>query len=1214
MDDTAEDSPRRQFERFKQTLLRAREEQVAEWTSLDGSFRELVERRRWRGRPPVEPADPPRSRDSAQQRFQQTVEAARVHQGVVESQKIPRLFVGYLPVFLGTAIAVAVFAPLWMLVDPRVIAPQAARDSAQWVGIAGIASVCIAILLLTVIYTLGAFQFSDGMRRLQQLVAEAGWIHKIWLGFAKDDLQKQQEQFEVKQAAIERQRQETLGKYDTARSERQSEIEARRAKSVFDARQTLNQKLRAFNDEKTEHTRLIAAEHARRIEESQSLYTERIEQAANRLAEYRNEREQQQREFQNRIVSDWQRGQSEFARALNAAYSTGIELFPAWSRIDSPSWRPGGEIPPGIPVGRCVIDLTRIEGAVADDDRLLLTETEFTVPMIAPFPTSPSVLITTDTPASRDKASRIMQATILRWLTSLPAGKLRLTILDPAGLGEAFSGFMHLADHDELLINSRIWTEANHIEARLADLTQHMENVLQTYLRNEFATIEAYNEYAGEVAEPYHLLVVAGFPHKFSEMAAKRLASIVQSGPKCGVYTLIQWDQSQPLPHAMRREDLEQNAMILEGRKGVFHLRGQQRLSMWPIEPEAIPAPEVFTRIVRRMGEEAKHARRVEVSFGRIAPHKERYWSLDSRRGIDIPLGRAGATKLQHLRLGKGTSQHMLIAGKTGSGKSTFLHALITNLSLHYSPQEINFFLIDFKKGVEFKDYAALELPHARVIAIESDREFGVSALQRLDEVLQERGELFRREGVQDIGSYRDRNPEAVLPRIMLVIDEFQEFFVEDDRVSQSAALLLDRLIRQGRAFGVHVVLGSQTLAGAYTLARSTLGQVAVRVALQCSEADAHLILSEENTAARLLTRPGEAIYNDANGLVEGNHPFQVAWLPDNEREQYLLELRSLARTHNLQTAPAIVFEGNVASDPANNPRLVELIASGAGEKAPVPVIWLGEAVEIRPPTAIRFEQQAGSNLLLVGSNSDEALGVMSTALLTLTASHPAADRRSTPIVPCTLFDGSQRGSWEDEHWTAVTDLLNGSTQRLRPGQEDIVLAEWINELNRRDADRARRHPDRFLFIYNLSRFRELRKADDDYGLGAFGAADQPAASPAKQFSEILSKGPVLGMHVICWCDSGANVERWFSRHTLKEFELRICFQMNASDSSNLIDSPAAAKLGTHRAILYRESEGSIEKFRPYRPPPAEWMKGLWNERSKGDIEEATDLDSFALL
>src|SRR5207245_5701255 len=152
-----------------------------------------------------------------------------------------------------------------------------------------------------------------------------------------------------------------------------------------------------------------------------------------------------------------------------------------------------------------------------------------------------------------------------------------------------------------------------------------------------------------------------------------------------------------------------------------------------------------------------------------------------------------------------------------------------------------------------------------------------------------------------------------VMPRILLVVDEFQEFFVEDDKLSQEAALLLDRLVRQGRAFGLHVLLGSQTLGGAYSLARSTIDQMAVRIALQCSEADAQLILNKDNSAARLLSRPGEAIYNDANGAMEGNEVFQVVWLPEEERGQVLETVRQRALRDLPDSAgrPPLVFEGN---------------------------------------------------------------------------------------------------------------------------------------------------------------------------------------------------------------------------------------------------------------------------------------------------------------
>ena len=117
------------------------------------------------------------------------------------------------------------------------------------------------------------------------------------------------------------------------------------------------------------------------------------------------------------------------------------------------------------------------------------------------------------------------------------------------------------------------------------------------------------------------------------------------------------------------------------------------------------------------------------------------------------------------------------------------LHVLITNLALWYSPDEIEFYLVDFKKGVEFKTYATNKLPHARVVAVESDREFGISVLQRIDEELKRRGELFRDLGVQDIAGFREKSDDR-MPRILLIIDEFQEFFIDDDRVHDVGVLL----------------------------------------------------------------------------------------------------------------------------------------------------------------------------------------------------------------------------------------------------------------------------------------------------------------------------------------------------------------------------------------------------------------------------------------
>ena len=79
-------------------------------------------------------------------------------------------------------------------------------------------------------------------------------------------------------------------------------------------------------------------------------------------------------------------------------------------------------------------------------------------------------------------------------------------------------------------------------------------------------------------------------------------------------------------------------------------------------------------------------------------------------------------------------------------------------------------------------------------------------------------------------------------------------------------------------------------------------------------------------------------------------------------------------------------------------------------------------------------------------------------------------------------------------------------------------------------------------------------------------------------------------MHVITWCDTIASLQRVFDRQGIGEFDQRVLFQVSATDSSTLIDSPAASRLGFNRALLYSEEQGTIEKFRPWEVPPSAWV------------------------
>lgn len=882
----------------------------------------------------------------------------------------------------------------------------------------------------------------------------------------------------------------------------------------------------------------------------------------------------------NQLTSNWHGGLADVTNTASDLSSFGAGHFPAWGEIT-----PAKQVPLGIRFGSLGVDLYALPDGMPFDPRLNPADPLSTViPAYLPFPDKCSVLLKAKD-ADRPLAVNALQAMMLRFLTGLPPGKVRFTIIDPVGLGENFASFMHLADYDENLVTARIWTEPTHIEKRLADLTEHMENVIQKYLRNQYKSIEDYNRAAGEVAEPYRVLVIANFPANFTPDAAKRLISIMSSGPACGVCTLVYVDTRAALPRDFRLSDLEQVAFNLTCEGGKFKPTDPAFVP-FPLTMDLPPAPETIAALVRVVGQASKDAARVEVPFDYIAPPADKVWTSSADKGVEVPIGRAGATRRQVFSLGRGTAQHAVVAGKTGSGKSTLLHAFIANLALMYSPDEVELYLIDFKEGVEFKPYAVHKLPHARVVAIQSEREFGLSVLQRLDGILHERGDAFRTAEVNDLDDYREwlakNEPGKMCPRILLIVDEFQQFFIEDDKLSNEAALLLDRLVRQGRAFGVHVLLGSQTLGGAYSLARSTIDQMAVRIALQCSEADAQLILSKDNTAARLLNRPGEAIYNDANGRIEGNDPFQVVWLSEERREEILSELQARAEGRK---DPLLVFEGSTTADLTKNLKLAKQLAEPV---AGPPIAWLGDAIAIKDPTAATFRPQSAANLLLLGQHEEAALGLVTSILASLA-------RR-----PLAVIDGTPDDSEYADHLRNVMAALGLPSAVVNRSDIPTVLNDLSAELDRRQKGETERTP-RFLIVHGLHRLRELRKPEEEYG---FGRKGEKQATPGEQFAALLRDGPPVGLHVIAWCDSLTNLQRALDRQGLKEFALRALFQMSAADSSNLIDSPAASRLGRNRALYVEEGSERPEKFRPYGLPPLSWLRSV-GEQLAGTTSEA---------
>ncbi len=776
-------------------------------------------------------------------------------------------------------------------------------------------------------------------------------------------------------------------------------------------------------------------------------------------------------------------------------------------------------------------------------------------------------------PAQLDKAVEMGHQILWRLISGAMPSRAKLTLIDPLGRGQHFTSFMALADYDPSLVSHRVWTTDSKIDARLGELAHHVEDVLQASLRDRFERIEDYNQVAGSMAEPYRVVAAVGLPEGLTRDAYKHLRALIESGLRCGIFTILVCDDSKPWPSDMPLPGGDKVLRLSIDDDGRWQL-DSDGLEGLPFRPAPTPPISMRQDLIQAIGSATVAASRVEIPLESILSSDQEA-TASTAEGIDIAIGSQGANRTLSLDLGEGVRQHVLIAGKTGSGKSTLLHSIITSGAHRYRPDQLHFYLLDFKKGVEFKPYAESGLPHARVIGIESEREFGRSVLQRLDEELQRRGELFREQSVQELSEYREESGKE-MPRVMLVIDEFQELFVRDDRLAGDCAMLLDRLVRQGRSFGMHVVLSSQSLAGAYSLPRATLGQMAVRIAMQCSESDAALILSDDNTAARLISRPGEAIYNDAGGLLEGNQPFQVAWLSSAQHRDMLAEITARDRAHTAHLPPPVIFEGNrpcrwraALADAA--------IASSSGGGI---TGLLGESVEIGPPLALQLTRNVGRNVLLISPGESRG-AVMAAAV--------SAMVKSDPHLQLVYLDGNRVDDGPSlAPWFTATGV---PCEIVRPRDSEATIVR-LSQLVKERGDDAENVAPVVVIIDPLERFRDFRQDESfNFSLDAAGSGD----SGATALQDLLRDGPSANVFVVLVCGSAESLSRWLPRASQHDLELRILGRMNATDSSALIDTPMATDLSAATMLLYDDSDGRITKFRQCDLPDAGAVKAWLN-------------------
>lgn len=794
-----------------------------------------------------------------------------------------------------------------------------------------------------------------------------------------------------------------------------------------------------------------------------------------------------------------------------------------------------------------------------------------------------------------EQGAALMQSLLVRTALMLPH-QARYTLLDPAGNGIAFPMRRFLPLVQE---------HSGDVRRDLDQVIVQIQRIIETYLDASTTSFEAV-PHEMRINERFHFVFAADFPNRYDRRAIEALQSISNTGPVAGTYVFIHYNRNHELPRDMGMDGFR-NAFVID-------VDGNGTLTQLnlALTVDGPPSADLQNAVFQKLSA-AKPPERIIEWDSIVGLPEDQWWSEISTKIIEAPVGARGGGDRLKLWFGVNNDNrpcvHGMLGAMPGAGKSNLYHTLISGLAVRYSPEELRLYLIDGKDGVEFQHYRTL--PQAEVVSLRSSPELSRSVLSELIAEKERRNEMFVRVGVNDLTSYREAGePEGKLPRILLLVDEYQELF-EGDKSGDASSYLL-QLSQQGRSAGIHMLLGSQRFGAAGMLNQTGIfGNIHLLLAMQMKAADMQALTEFGRRGKALIATcdlPGKIVVNDRGGDDSANVTGKVAYLPLPRLDQLLQSLTEKASSLSDESLPRrVVFNGKAQPSLIDNPYLSRLLrhsewmtpeefagfarqpveSGGLGivdwftEEHPR-AVWLGQQFNVRGQAMGVFRRRVAENAMVIGGANAARYGMLAAIMLSLATNLDPTNTRFA------VFDRSIAGSRWSGVLQAVVEALTPAgfdAQFCREAAKaDAFLNELILEMERRKSmpeEELVGQPSLFVTMTELDGIESLRRKPDTYGASV--------TSPAgEKLRRLYIEGPPLGIHMIL---SFAGVRPMVNvideRRGLVNFRHRVALQMSEDDSHTLTRGRRASQLQlegpTPVCALYLDVENDASvRFKPY--------------------------------
>lgn len=753
------------------------------------------------------------------------------------------------------------------------------------------------------------------------------------------------------------------------------------------------------------------------------------------------------------------------------------------------------------------------------------------------------------------KSKRFVEYILINTILNLKPGALKIIGVD-LNYTSVFKKFSIM----EGIVLEKVILQQNELIRTVGELIEEMNKRFR-----EVGNVVDYNIKNPHTIYPYKMVVLYDCQNQLNKTAMDLIESISKNGYKVGIYLFNvgkmnwTWHNFNEIPF--------------------IDLNCKPYVDLLPLSTDGERARAIELWMNHYRGVQKAEKEKM-VSINNILKEKKKELPFeDATRECRVEIGSYGNRRIEFI-LNESDHVHSFVIGKTGSGKSVLLHNIINNLMMKYSPDSLQFYLLDFKfGGVEFNRYKGSK--HVRCLMVdESDTQITLEILRNVWNLMQERGKIMRDAGVNNLSDYNKSCKEKDrLPKLVIVVDECHELFKEGRyNIQKEIDNILIRIGKEGRNQQVHLIFATQTIAGT-NIPLGIKNNITDPYIMNCKPTDAQAFLPDTGSIVSSL-KSGDVYYNpDKNkeGIIFHADFYNSQQVNDN------LQFINRKCKSFVPDFKQFYFSGKLAYN------ICDYIEKQETRKSPR--AFLGKEISVDDTLAyIDFKSETASNVLILGINDKlQSTRVQMNILLSLIYYH----KKKNDHAEFYLIDNTN----EDNDYVVDDGLWN----KLRKcGCKILKYKDEYNDLLNvllKKIDNRERNGKTYVFVFEQDYFLPLKydyqlemkdnsdnvkKEDNPFGFDfEFKSNATRRNNKAKTFRDafysILKDGPDYGIHCVWQVSKLGNLlfeERMFTKRELFSLFRFAIIQKTSKENS--------VQMGLADDIQAEDLEESNERLRSY--------------------------------